>query len=532
MATAVAERKAEQDEEKSSREMQDIQDSIAREVKEIMRQKEQERQKQQRLDEQLVETMDSIRFKKDDNIRNDRAQELVERDLNHRLLTIDNLEEEVLGENPEVGKRAVEYKGSEIPVYDLKGIKFSVLSHAIDYRSDNWDHHPERIGSQTSQNLLRDPSLWSETREQAEHDKGYGTQGGNARGNVISASYVNSESNLDSRVGTDNRQRIHVCYGFSHLDGNSLLSISYGDGGTPNKVDDHVRPPLPPPQPNDIDRLEGSDTKKAYNEFLLRRYSETGKPKLPDYIIAQDGVISEDMMLHAQYFNIPIVNIDSKAYQKKFEKRALDVLENVSEESDYSEICSAIDRIKTTARYNHEIGTFESIGDGASEEYFNKRRRFLGEQGQTEKELLNLEELEFKKRPQFIIDKIKEATESCRKATREGRRYVFSSDALDDFSVSMFDVNEDKMLYGDFISSVMCKNGPGACDYFEINMRMKDSTRNIETIVNDGEHRIEAERYKVITGKRTLDNQDSSIFEVMRPFVQEYFSALRENKNL
>ncbi|MBP5633308.1 hypothetical protein J6X13_00005, partial [Candidatus Saccharibacteria bacterium] len=238
----------------------------------------------------------------DSRLRNQRAQELLERDLNERLTKIDQLEEEALGGNPDVEKSTRSYNGNEIPVYTLHGFPIKMLTHTVDYRRLN---DSGEIGTETYKDVMRDPSIWTERRDISEQTEGFGTREGNARGNTISVSYTNSERNFKSRFTGE------LVYGFCQVEADSVLSVTNGDGSTSNMEGDAETSIS---NPDELDMLEGAEGTNNYNEILLRRYSENGMPKRPDYIVAENGQITETMLRHAEYFGIPIINIDKDAY--------------------------------------------------------------------------------------------------------------------------------------------------------------------------------------------------------------------------
>lgn len=269
----------------------------------------QEQRERDSLERDMSTARDMFDSDKKQRFRNQRAQELLERDLNSHLLTVEHLEEEVMSENPEIEKRTVQYEDKEIPVFDLRGIPFSMLTHTVDYRRHN---KPGEIGTETYLAVMDSPELWAERSDIAEQNSGFGTRQGNARGNTISASYTNSEHNLRSRVSGE------LVYGFDHVDADSIISVSNGDGATSNMVgksDTSVR------DHNAIKRLESAGNTPIYNEVLIRRYSENGIPKCPDYIVAENGRITETMLRHADYFGIPIINIETGIYREQLIKR-------------------------------------------------------------------------------------------------------------------------------------------------------------------------------------------------------------------
>lgn len=510
MSVAYDEIKREDDEREVNRMLENAQYDLSRDIKRFKS----EEAAELALKNDMVAGMDDYRRKKDRQYKNDRAQELLERQISERLIAAEELEEQVWAGNPEVEKTSVEFEGEEIPVYNLKGYPFSMLSHAINYRlSDNPDEN--HIGVQTARRLVEDPSLWAEDEYVAARDDGYGTREGNARGNVISASYINSDSNISNRVSVNK-----ICYGFDHLNGDSIITTSKGDGGTPNVIGRYSKTGVTPSDVGFIDAIEGSENRSPYNEVLLRRYFENGKPRLPDYIIAENGKITDDMKRHAKFFNIPIINIDRKSYDKKLEQRAIDAADSISENSSFEEVSSAIDVIKTTDKHN-DFMTLESVGDG--EEYITidyVRRIYANGGDAVNRKMAYIEELEMKKRLDFIEDELKKNIEECKKATEDGRLYGFKSDKLSFFDMELHDVDSNIRGFSRF----------GDMNYIEIKMRMNGSSRMITTKILDGEHRKDAEEFYTDYPNKKNNKCDSSHYERMMKIVQEYYDAMAENR--
>lgn len=220
-----------------------------------------EQQERASLERDMSTARDVFEMHRRERFHNQRTQEIAERSLNSRLMTFDRLEEEVLSENPEIGKRSIPYGDGEVPVYDLRGVSFVMLTHTVDYRSAN---KPGEIGTETYHKVMDDPAVWSERRDEAERADGFGTRNGDARGDTISTSYTNSERNFDSRVSGE------LIYGFDHVDADSILSVTNGDGGTSNmagRSETSVR------QADPFEELEGAGGTGIYNEVLLRLYS-------------------------------------------------------------------------------------------------------------------------------------------------------------------------------------------------------------------------------------------------------------------
>ena len=473
----------------------------------------------------FVSGMDTYRRQKQKRFQKQRVQEQIEQDLNRRLLTVDGLEDEILAENPEVEKTTQTYEGTEVPIYTLKGIPFSMISHDVEYRSID-SSNPDHIGAQTSKRLVEDPSIWAQSESEATQDSGFGTREGSARGNVISTSYINSESNLDSRV-SNTSGHADLCYGFSHIDSGELLYTSQSDGGTPNVIDKNTETLLDETDLRVIDALEGASSRAGYNEFLIRRYSETGEAHRPDYIIAENGKITESMLRHAAFFGIPIVNIDRAAYTERMEARVVETLNSVNEDSTYEEISAAIDKVKTTSKYNNKMEVETSIGRGRNRQRFEYRYREHDKYFQSDeidKKMIDLGKLEIEKRIDFIASELQKATEACRQATREGRKYHFSSDSIEQiFRCDIMDNQNNKhyTTVGEFSGLGTLPVNPNVISF---DFRMKGSTRTINTEIVDGERRTVTR-----DNKEDVEGSDSSYYNKIYPLIMDYMVAVREN---
>ena len=168
-------------------------EEAARKAAEEERAAEAERKNERRELGKIVEEMakgrERIERENNDYLKRQRVQEIVERDLNSRILKVDDLETEVLSENPEVDKRFVSWRKQDIPVYDLKGLPFAMLSTTVDYRRLGKEGD---IGTETYKTIMKNPWTWTRRRDEAEGRKGFGTREANALGDTISASYWNS----------------------------------------------------------------------------------------------------------------------------------------------------------------------------------------------------------------------------------------------------------------------------------------------------------------------------------------------------
>lgn len=262
--------------------------------------------------------------------QNARTQEIIERELNEQLTTVDQLEDAANIEDPRIEKRTMDYEDDKVVIYDLKGLPYSILSTAIDYRKQGFkdgttELNPNTVngnlGALTMLEVLKDPAVWNTPEYEMQKQEGWGKWYGDpkARGNTISASYVRSDKPNMHRVKDDGFAQVtgtykNLCYGFSHVEGDSIIRITLGDGRTTNDIG-HEDTQINPGSLDVLNRLENNNT--TYNEVVLRRYSETGKPRRPDFIITEDGQIPPLFLKHASYFGIPIINIETKYYKKK-----------------------------------------------------------------------------------------------------------------------------------------------------------------------------------------------------------------------
>lgn len=288
------------------RNLSDIQASIAKDVASIMEiEAESEKNK---ADSNIRYGLGYARERHEEAIRGERIQEKLEKDLNHRLIKIDDLKSLAdVGESG-VSSSEISYNDKKIDVLNIdlntyQGQPLNLLTHSIDFKQT--DKH-QVLGQGTSNTLRVLPNIWFnreapiESTEDGRYKDGY-----NVRSNVIFTTYSNPENHNSRPVGGD------IVYGFDHVDANSILKLNERDGNTPLILDYHLNYPSEK-QLDFFDQVENGASKGSYNEIAIRRYDETGKPKLPDFLLAYNSSISEDAKNHASTFNVPIVNLISK----------------------------------------------------------------------------------------------------------------------------------------------------------------------------------------------------------------------------
>lgn len=499
-------------------EEREAQERKEREEREAQFKAEQERRKKESLTEHMAEARGHFESEKKERIRKQRIQEIVEKDLNSRLLSIENLEEEILLENSEVQKRFVEFENSQIPVYDLKGLAFSMLSTTIDYKQI--DGYSKAIGANSSRAVFDDPAIWVENYYKVSASNDFKENGPNSRGDTISTSYRNSERDRKSYATGE------LIYGFSGVSADSIINIYIGDGATLNTVGKYDTKLS---SPDIIDELEGPDKNGFYNEVLLRRYSETGQAKLPDYIIVEDDKVSEIALKHAKFFNIPIVNIENSIYREKAIKHGEEIIKSIDWNGDYIDINKKISELMSISEYGQSYYQRELIGRKCDKPVIP---RSLIEDEMTNM-CFELSNLEFDRRLGFIKDVLEKAIKDIDNATANGQK------AQDFPQFDFFNVNIEDVQNGQWCSCFgdredLTYRAPGNCNSIYIDFRIKGTHHDMPTMIFDGENIYKSEE-AIAHGTRTqedIDNADSSYYKEIEPLVRDYFRAFRQNHKI
>lgn len=286
--------------------LDDIQKSIANEVSNIMEvESESEKNK---TDFEVQSGFYFARKQHEDAIRGERIQEEIEKDLNRRLVKVEQLEDLAGVDGSGVNKSEIDYYDKKVDVLNVnldayQGESLNLLTHSIDFKQTDKHQIP---GQGTSNTLRVLPNIWlsRETPTELTEDGRY-KDGYNVRSNVIFTTYSNPENHNSKPVSGD------IIYGFDHVDANSILKLSERDGNTALKLDYRLNTPAES-QLNFFDQVENGASNGSYNEVAIRRYDETGKPKIPDYLLTYNGYISEDAKNHASTFSIPIINLISR----------------------------------------------------------------------------------------------------------------------------------------------------------------------------------------------------------------------------
>lgn len=460
----------------------------------------------------MAEARKTLDYRKKERFRKQRIQEIVERDLNSKLSKVDDLEMEVIVGNPEIQKRSVNYEGVDIPIYDLGGIPFSFLTTTIDYRSAGT---PGTIGTETYKKVLENPSIWDERRDVAEKSSGFGTEGADARGDTISASFWNSESNSVSYVPG------RLVYGFENVQADSVIAVFNRDGGTSNSVEGQdMNLSL-----NSLEYIEGASGNINYNEVLLRRYSENGMPRRPDYIIVENNRISEEALRHAKYFGIPIINVVRPIYERKAANKGKELLDSIGENDSYEELNRKVDGLLRIPEYKKAYRVLTSIGRNEDLPNMRIRRSAL------EEKCLEVSQMELSKRLAFVKSKLEEAIRSIESATEKGLSIKPIVSGFEEFRIVVHDVQNQLRHTKDGVYPG--SSSLGGCNWIEIEFKLKGSPRFIQTDVFDGERICRADELPSgYFSEEDLENADSSFYDALEPVVLRYFEAIRKNNEI
>lgn len=482
--------------------------------KEAQNRIEETQRKQKALERDMQDARSDTERKKLDRLKTQRVQEIVEKDLNSRLLKVEDLEAETFFDNPEIQKHKMVFRGSEIPVYDLKGLPFTLLSHTVDYRNSGGPTLDE-IGQETYLKVMEDPGVWAERQDKVMEASGYGTRNKDARGNTISASFWNSKTNIESYKSGE------LIYGFEQVSADSIINIFDEDGNTKNmygKEDAGLS------NPNRLDEISRPHTGGQYNEVLLRRYSENGIPKNPDYIITE-GTVSEIALKHASFFNIPIININKAVYKEKMKTRGEELLNSIDENNTYLELSQKLEELLSMNEFRKKYRFLNTIGRNDDVPTLPNNADVLTER------LFEVSKLEQQKRLEFIEGLFRKLYSDIEQATRENK-LAPRPDQVKDLSIQVFDARqlissyEDVDKYDDTQSS--------AFNFVKILFKLENGLQAPETIIYDGENYFNREgtiRNDQIEPKE-FGQEDSSFYRKFEPLVRRYFEAYRENRKI
>ncbi len=483
-------------------------------IEAAQRRAEEAQREQEELERDMQGARSDAERKKLDRLKTQRVQEIVEKDLNSRLLKVEALEAETFFDNPEIQKHIMVFRGSEIPVYDLKGLPFTLLSHTVDYRNSGGPTLDE-IGQETYLKVMEDPGVWAERQDKVMEASGYGTRNKDARGNTISASFWNSKTNIESYKSGE------LIYGFEQVSANSIINIFAEDGNTKNM---YGREDAGLSNPNKLDEISRPHAGGQYNEVLLRRYSENGIPKSPDYIITE-GTVSEIALKHVSFFNIPIININKAVYKEKMKTRGEELLNSIDENNTYLELSQKLEELLSMNEFRKKYSFLNAIGRNDDVPILPNNADVLTER------LFEVSKLEQQKRLEFIEGLLENYISDIEQATRENK-LAPRPDQVKDLKIQVFDARQLVSSYEDVDKYDDIQNG--AFNFIKILFKLENGLQDLETIIYDGENYFNREG--TIRNDRTkpeqLGQEDSSFYHKFEPLVRRYFETYRENRKI
>ena len=511
--------KKDADERRFFEEARDEEDRLIEEEMERQRQRRIEEEKRRmkaeerrRLERDLIEGMDKYRRdvygitfenesgavmrgeegrfrygKVDGRFQKQRIQEASERAFNETLTPLEEIEAYAESGDERISAREVKTEnGKKVKVYDLKGFPMRFLTTAIDYKKDN---PLDRIGWEMSEALQKNPALWDRKRDEIT----------NGDSDCISLSYIDTDINL-FRLGNTGERNFRMRYGFDHVLPDSILSITHIDGGTMRnfgKARDSFLSRSDAYIPEELARR----SKSEYNEVQIRRFDEVGRPRRPDYIVVYDEKEMKTMLRHAEYFGIPILNINVREYEKQEINGIVSEVKGImerGEEASYEEIREVWQRIQSSTAVrgvknnSDNLETMVSTMDASANEEI---KEFL--------------DYELRKRVERFQDELEKSAESLKRAHIEGKP-----------------VRENK---GKIVSVQRLTRGVNASesspDKLIVNMKL-DTGRNVEMTVSDGGRFDGGAGYERGDGQKCFSS--SEVYRAILPGAEKYLDVLIE----
>ena len=234
---------------------------------------------------------------------------------------------------------------NEILVYKLSGFPIRFLQHTVDYRLSP-ETDVNSTGFIRSQTLLLNPDYWVNQEDDIRGEKS----------NTLSCSYVDSEINIMHGAATS---FFGVAYGFCKIKKNTLIGVYKSDGETANNVGE-MAVSDGQYEVESLDELAYKST-SSYNEVFLRRFDVNSQSLMPDFLITYDGFYSDQIIKHAKFFNIPIIDIDRNSYIFKQLETAKEKLKTINSDSKYEEILSVLNFLKFSSL---DVDAYKYLTDG------------------------------------------------------------------------------------------------------------------------------------------------------------------------
>ncbi len=201
--------------------------------------------------------------------------------------------------NDNSGKYKVTYKdynGKQVPIINVTG-EFDMLVHGVPIKN-----YVQTGTAKIVEQLADNPQIWMDMNRPG--------------ANFISVSNI-------SDVKSKFMQRQNLVLGFSNIAEDQISKVCPSDNRTPM-----IKSPIKQRklQYDTFEHIKGlSDKNKLQNECLseivMNRYIKDKNGELtkypPNYLLITDGIINDATLKWADYFGIPLVNIDSKIYARE-----------------------------------------------------------------------------------------------------------------------------------------------------------------------------------------------------------------------
>lgn len=412
MRTAYDEEKAESEALEEQRRTAEEQHERERQERETRRQTEQAERERLALERDMAEAMDRYRYNRNVRYETNIIQELSERAFNEKLTKLEDVALAAEAGGSEVSQRKVDFDGKELTVYDLKGLPFTFLQHNICFKGTGGTGDANRLGAATAKHLQDHPEFWAEKQQE---ESRYGGNSSAAISNTISSSYINLDELTNGSLDMEGE-----FYGFDHVLPDSILQIINNDGGTANTLNTAFLKKRHPYLPEHLERPNHELMPfSPYNEVQTRRYDGSGSPRLPDYMIAKDNRLSDVTLRHAAYFDIPIINIDTKVYKEKYADKLGSLMETVNESTDYPGIHRVFNAVNSAPVYGNKF-CHDILGLRSEETDIEGSRLITAENTARLHRFLRLES---SKRIEYIKSRLEQETQKIQQATQAGERY-------------------------------------------------------------------------------------------------------------
>lgn len=314
--------------------------------------------KKEQEDNEFIKVADAMKERHHERIVGTKIQELAERAFNAKLTSIEEIAAYAEAEEG-ASAETLDYEGQEITVYHINRVPIKFLQTTINYKASNRGTAFD-IGFNSMESLVDNPSFWD---NDASVTTGFESKDSNERlANRISMSYVDEEYSSYGAVDFIRGGELPISYAFTHIQPDSLITIQGRDAHSSQNMGEHQ------PLDQDFSSIDPDNfiinSNNEYNELVMRRYDpSTGKLLYrPDFIRTRNGQISEAMLRHAAYFNIPIVDINQDELDRTREAHLIDELTDVNENSSYDDIAKSArliykhTSIEMAHKYGEELG--------------------------------------------------------------------------------------------------------------------------------------------------------------------------------